>query len=69
MASTPTKVLLVDDDPDAQDIMQIYLGQWGFQVRIASNGTEARDLADTYNPDIVIPDVVMPELAGLELMP
>jgi len=68
MASTPTKVLLVDDDPDAQDIMQIYLGQWGFQVRIASNGTEARDLADTYNPDIVISDVVMPELSGLELL-
>jgi len=68
MAGTPTKILLVDDDPDTQDIMQIHLQQWGYQVRIASNGTEARDLADTYNPDIVISDVVMPELSGLELL-
>ena len=36
----PTKVLLVDDDPDLQEILQICLRQWGFEVASATNGDE-----------------------------
>ena len=68
MASIPTKVLLVDDDPDLQEILQICLKQWGFEVAIAANGNEGAQLAGSYHPDIVLSDVMMPDISGIELL-
>ena len=44
------------------------LQEWGFEVRHARDGTEARELAESFDPDIVISDVVMPEISGIELL-
>ena len=68
MASVPTKVLLVDDDPDLQEILQICLKQWGFEVAVASDGNEGAQLAASYRPDIVLSDVMMPDTSGIELL-
>lgn len=68
MASVSTKVLLVDDDPDVQEILQIFLKQWGFEVAVASNGDEGGKLADSFDPDIVLSDVMMPDMSGIELL-
>ena len=45
----PTKVLLVDDDPDLQEILQICLKQWGFEVAVASDGNEGAQMAGLLN--------------------
>jgi two-component system response regulator HydG len=68
LATVPTKVLLVDDDPDLQDILQICLKQWGFEVAVASDGNEGAQLAGSYRPDIVLSDVMMPDTSGIELL-
>ena len=68
MATVPTKVLLVDDDPDLQEILQICLKQWGFEVAVASDGNEGAQLAGSYRPDIVLSDVMMPDTSGIELL-
>ena len=68
MASVPTKVLLVDDDPDLQEILQICLKQWGFEVASASDGGEGARLAESYRPDIVLSDVMMPDTSGIDLL-
>jgi len=67
VAFVRTKLLLVDDDPDLQDILQICLRQWGFQVASATNGEEGRRLAESYHPDIVLSDVMMPGTSGIAL--
>ena len=44
---------------------------WGrirCDVRLASDGAEAKDLVESYDPEIVISDVVMPQLSGLDLL-
>jgi DNA-binding NtrC family response regulator len=64
----PTKVLLVDDDPDLQEILQICLKQWGFEVAIAADGGEGARLAESYRPDIVLSDVMMPDTSGIDLL-
>jgi DNA-binding NtrC family response regulator len=51
-----------------QEILQIVLPEWGFQVAAASNATEAKALIESYNPDLVVSDVVMPDMTGLELL-
>ena len=68
MTSFPTKVLLVDDDPDLQEILQICLRQWRLEVVSAANGAEGARLAKSYDPDIVLSDVMMPGTSGIALL-
>lgn len=68
MTSKPIKILLADDDADMRELLGIRLRAWGFDVALASDGVEARDLVESYNPDVVITDVLMPRLTGLDLL-
>jgi two-component system, NtrC family, response regulator HydG len=68
MGSNRTKILVVDDEPAMREVLQMRLEEWGYQVRLASNGLEGRELVNEYDPDIVISDVIMPECSGLELL-
>jgi two-component system, OmpR family, response regulator MprA len=60
------KLLLVDDDPRVLSAVGRRLGFEGFQVSLASSGSEALQLAAKSAPDLVILDVMMPDLDGLE---
>src|SRR4029078_6427110 len=61
------RILIVDDDDKVLDLLLELLAQEGYEVSGARNGSEALDLAVTFEPDVVISDVVMPVLDGLEL--
>src|SRR5688572_4528810 len=63
-----TKVLIVDDEPAIREVLEMILQEWGYEVRMASDGAEARDLVETYDPEIVVSDVVMSQLSGLDLL-
>jgi len=62
------KILVVDDEAAMREVFDMRLQEWGFEVRLAENGMEAKELAESFEPDIVISDVVMPEVSGLELL-
>lgn len=61
------KILVVDDAID----IKIYLGEllrkWGFQVVLANDGVEARELLEKEPIKLVISDWVMPHMSGVEL--
>ena len=61
------RILIVDDDRKILDLLLDLLALEGYQVATAGDGSEAIDLARSFNPDIVISDVVMPNVSGLEL--
>jgi len=63
-----TKVLIVDDEPAIREVLEMILQEWGYDVRLASDGAEAKQLVESYDPEIVISDVVMPQLSGLDLL-
>ena len=63
-----TKVLIVDDEPAIREALEMILQEWGYDVRLASDGAEAKDLVESYDPEIVISDVVMPQLPGPDLL-
>src|SRR6516165_10254139 len=63
-----TKVLIVDDEPAIREVLEMILQEWGYDVRLASDGAEAKEMVESYDPDIVISDVVMPQLSGLDLL-
>lgn len=63
-----TKVLIVDDEPAIREVLEMILQEWGYEIRLASDGAEAKQLVESYDPEIVISDVVMPQLSGLDLL-
>jgi DNA-binding NtrC family response regulator len=48
--------------------LAVLLQNWGFEALQASDATEATQIVERQDPDIVITDVVMPEISGLELL-
>ncbi len=66
--SRKTKILVVDDEVAMREVLEMRLQEWGFEVRLAQDGMEAKELAESFDPDIVISDVVMPEISGFELL-
>jgi DNA-binding NtrC family response regulator len=63
-----TKVLIVDDEPAIREVLEMILQEWGYDVRLAVDGNQAKELVESYDPEIVISDVVMPQLSGLDLL-
>jgi DNA-binding response OmpR family regulator len=61
------KILVADDDPDLLDLVAYALGQAGYLVVKARNGTDALTAYDAEAPDLVILDINMPGATGFEV--
>jgi two-component system phosphate regulon response regulator PhoB len=59
------KILVVDDEPEAVELIVFNLKQAGFDVVTAADGAEALGKARRASPNLVILDVMMPEIDGL----
>jgi DNA-binding NtrC family response regulator len=62
------KILVVDDEAPMREVLQMRLQQLGYEVLLAENGVEGKELAESGNPDIVISDVIMPQASGMDLL-
>lgn len=60
------KILIVEDDPDFQDIYALYLQGESYQVLRADNGKEGLLLLERETPDLIILDLIMPVMDGEE---
>lgn len=63
-----TRVLVVDDDPHINRLLQVRLKTRGYEIGSASNGQEALDLLESFQPDLMFVDVSMPGIGGLEVL-
>ena len=66
MGLVPYKVLIVDDDVDARELLRIYLHDAGYHTIEAIDGEQAVELATTISPDIVLMDAMLPRMNGFE---
>jgi CheY-like chemotaxis protein len=62
------RVLVVDDDPDARDLVAFLLESVGVEVRLASSAADALKELATYTPHVVVSDVGMPGEDGYFLI-
>jgi CheY-like chemotaxis protein len=60
-------VLVVDDDPVIQKLLQVNFEMEGYAVITAGDGVEGLERARAERPDIVICDIMMPRMDGLEV--
>jgi len=63
----PGTVLVVDDDPVIQKLLQVNFEMEGYAVITASDGLEGLEMARQERPDAIVLDVMMPKMDGLEV--
>lgn len=63
------RILIVDDNEDAVDLLRTLLTLEGHQVRTAFEGRAAIEVAREFQPEIGICDLGLPRLSGYELAP
>lgn len=61
------KILVVDDEPDAVELVEFNLKNAGFEVVTAADGAEALKKARLSLPDLIVLDLMLPEVDGLEV--
>src|SRR5262245_19644985 len=61
------RILVVDDEPDAVELVEFNLKAAGLDVTSAEDGQEALKKARATLPDLIILDVMLPEVDGLEV--
>jgi two-component system phosphate regulon response regulator PhoB len=61
------KILVVDDELDATELIEANLKMAGFEVRSAGNGAEALRQARAIAPALILLDLMLPEIDGLEV--
>jgi pilus assembly protein CpaE len=61
------KILVVDDDPNVQRLLQYTLRQEGYEVVIASDGAEGFRMWGAEAPDLILLDVMLPKLDGYQV--
>lgn len=62
------RVLAVDDDPDAREMLAALLEDAGAEVRTAGSGAEALAELDAWWPTVIVSDIGMPSQNGYELI-
>ena len=61
-------ILVVDDDPDFQDLARWMLGRLGYAVRVASHPNDISGAADGQHPDVILLDWQLGEIDGTTLI-
>lgn len=62
------KVLVVDDEPEAVELLVEFLSSKGYEVLTATSGEEALRRVKEDRPHLVLLDVRMPQMNGLEVL-
>jgi len=60
------RILIVEDTPANIQTLAAILKERGYQISVATNGTQALDVLARLQPDLILLDVMMPEMDGFE---
>ena len=67
--STPTTVLVVDDEEGIRQALDCFLTRLGYRVLQAASGAEALERQQDGHPQAMLSDIRMPNMTGVELVP
>ena len=63
----PSKILIIEDDPNAAELARLYLAKDGHDVLSALDGAEGLRLALDETPDLIILDLMLPGVDGMSI--
>ena len=62
------KILIIDDEAVNRAILEDYLSNFGYEIYMASNGSEGVDMLAKTAPDLVLLDIKMPDKDGFQTL-
>lgn len=62
------EILVVDDEIGIRELLSEILFDEGYQVHVAENAAQARELRSLHEPDLVLLDIWMPDIDGISLL-
>lgn len=63
----PSKILVVEDEPNLLEALEYNLTRQGYQVFTSASGLDAVDIARKEQPDMVLLDIMLPGIDGFEI--
>ena len=67
MTLMPTRILIVEDDPDIAELVARYLDKAGFVTERAASGRDALQTIAVRAPGLIVLDLMLPHVDGLEV--
>lgn len=64
----PKRILIVEDDDIARELVKMTLERQGFAVDTAADGIDGYELALSSRPDLIVTDIQMPAADGVHLV-
>jgi two-component system response regulator HydG len=68
MTLSPTRILIVDDDPGHLAALKTLIRSWGYAVETASDGAAAVETVTSSQLDLVLMDIRMAHMSGIEAL-
>ncbi len=62
----PRRILVVDDNVDAAEMLATMLAGWGQETRVVYDGHAALSAAEEFHPELILLDLGLPTLDGYE---
>ena len=66
MSKPEFKILAVDDEEPILELLRYNLEKAGYEVKTASDGIEAIEVARRFRPNLILMDIMMPRMDGVE---
>ena len=66
--SSPTRILVVDDEPSIRELLRIVLRRDGYEVVLAENGRQAIEYLQSQPFDLLVSDIRMPDVSGVDVL-
>ena len=63
----PSKILIIEDDPNVVELARLYLTKDGHDVLTALDGAQGLRLALNEAPDLIILDLMLPGVDGMSI--
>lgn len=60
-------ILIVEDDPELQELYLVMLDNEGYRIVLTADGTEALEKLQEVQPDLILLDIILDEMMGDEL--
>ena len=60
--------LIVEDAPQASELLRLYIESAGYRVEVAQNGAEAVDMAKRLHPSVITLDLMLPVKDGWQVL-
>ncbi|QIX94378.1 response regulator [Cedecea sp. FDAARGOS_727] len=62
------RVLVIEDDADAANVLEAYLRREGYSVAVAGDGLAGMNRVLSWKPDLILLDVMLPGMNGTEIL-